>query len=85
MKQRRSNFFSDIQRLVCFVVGIFFSVQVIRAFHDGKLDVGLHGGKYIVVSQTSDTAVFWGILIFITLMVVAVFYAVFFGKEEPNA
>ena len=85
MKRRRSNFFSDIQRLVCFVVGIFFSVQVIRAFHDGKLDVGLHGGKYIVVSQTSDTAVFWVIVIFMALMAAAVFYAAIFGKDEPHA
>jgi hypothetical protein len=83
--KRRSNAFNDLIRVGCFVVAVFWSVYVIRAIRDGKLEVGLHGGKYIVISQTSDTAVFWGILIFITLMVVAVFYAVFFGKDEPNA
>jgi hypothetical protein len=72
-------------RLLCVVIGIFFSVQVIRAIRDGKLDVGLSAGAYIVIHQNSDTAVFWGIVVFMALIAAAVFYAAIFGKDGPHA
>ena len=83
--KRRSSAFNDLIRVGCFVVAAFWSVYVICAIRDGKLEVGLHGGKYIVISQTSDTAVFWVIVIFMALMAAAVFYAAIFGKDEPRA
>ena len=84
MRRYRNNPTNDLIRIISFFVGVFCSVFVYNAIRSGKLDVGLHGGKYIVVSQTSDPPVFWGLVIFFALIAVATFYAAIFAKDGPK-
>jgi hypothetical protein len=84
MRRYRSNPSSDLLRIICFFVGVFCSVFVYNAIRSGKLDVGLHGGKYIVITRASDSGVFWGIVIFFALIALTTLISAIFAKDGPK-
>ena len=74
-----------LQRFFCFLFGTVGGLYRIRAIHDGKLNVGLSKGAYVVVTRVSDPFMYWGIVLLISLLTAALFYCVFFAKDKPNA
>ncbi|EEF60624.1 hypothetical protein [Pedosphaera parvula] len=84
--RHRNDFLNDLGRLICLVVGTFCSLYAIRSVHDRKLNVTFgHNTKDAVVTQVTDPVVFWGIVIFMSLIAAALFYCAFFAKDGPNA
>lgn len=70
-------------RLVSFVAGFFCSVYVINAIRFRELFLPYNKDNFATVTQTSDPGLFWGIVIFMSLMAAILFYATFFAKNGP--
>jgi len=81
--RRRNN--SGFLRFVCFLVALFCSAFAIGGIHTKKLNVTVGKNTNVVISQMSDPAVFWGIVIFMSLIALTLFYCAFFAKGEPKA
>jgi hypothetical protein len=67
-------------RPICFAAGFFCSVIVINGIRFRELSVPFDKNKFATVSQASDPDLFWGIVIFISLMAATLFFANFFAK-----
>jgi hypothetical protein len=68
-------------RIVSFVLGTFCSLYVLRTLHWGEISVPVDKNTPVLITQTSDPALYWGLVIFMSLMAVILFYATFFAKN----
>ncbi len=75
---------SGLVRLVFFLVGIFCSLYVRDAIYNGWLNVTVGKHTNVVITQASDPAVFWGIVIFFSLIAVTLIFGAIFAKNKPR-
>lgn len=56
-----------------------------RSVHYGELNVTVGHNTNVVVTQASEPGVFWGMVIFFSLIAVVLFYGAFFAKNKPKS
>jgi hypothetical protein len=72
----RKNDAGSPPRFFLLLFGILGALFLARTIHDGKFDAGGHGTA-LLVRQSQDPPLFWGVVIVVSLLTAACFYCAF--------
>jgi hypothetical protein len=74
MKSRNNDL--GPHRFISLLFGLLGAMFLVRTIRDGKFDAGGHGHA-LIVRQSQDPPLFWGVVILVAVLTAVAFYCAF--------